>query len=83
MYDGLDPQNYIMVKGVLDIIRKEQVALSMALENGVIIMVRPIDAAANIYINSNHFDEEIIMTSKGKLEEGLGSYVDEFGKVIR
>lgn len=39
----------------------------MGLENGIILMTRQIDQGAPIYINGNHFDEELIMTCDGKL----------------
>jgi hypothetical protein len=48
----------------------------MALENGIILMSRQIDPGAPIYINGNHFDEELIMTADGKLEEGLSPLLD-------
>jgi|LakMenEpi03Aug12_release.lakeMendotaPanAssembly.Ray.scaffolds.fasta_scaffold2862623_1 hypothetical protein len=39
----MDPTNYIMVKGILDIYKDKDVALSMGLENGVIVMTHTID----------------------------------------
>ena len=49
----------------------------MALENGLILMTRPIDAQQSIYINSNHFGEELIFSCQGKLEEGLNENIDQ------
>jgi hypothetical protein len=72
----MDPENYTMVKGVLDLFRDNDICLSMGLENGIILMSRQIDQASPIYINSNHSDEELILTCDGKLEEGLSSYQD-------
>lgn len=54
----------------------------MALENGAILMSRQIDLQAPIYINSNHFDTELIYTSTGNLEEGLNEHVSEIGTAI-
>lgn len=65
--EDMDPQNYIVVKGILEIFKDNDVNLSMGLQNGVILMLRKIDHGAPIYINGNHFDEELIMTSDGKL----------------
>ena len=65
--EDMDPQNYIIVKGILEIFKDNDVNLSMGLQNGVILMLRKIDQGAPIYINGNHFDEELIMTSDGKL----------------
>jgi len=79
----MDPQHYTVIKGVLDIFRDNDVSLSMGLENGIILMSRDIDQGAPLYFNSNHFDEEIIMTADGKLEEGLSSLTDEFAIAIR
>ena len=55
----------------------------MALENGLILMSRPIDAQQSIYINSNHFDEELIFSCQGKLEEGLNENIDQITAAIR
>ncbi len=63
----MDPQNYIVVKGVLDVYDKNGVNLSMGLENGIILMVSAIDVGGSIYLNGNHFGEEVIMNSNGKL----------------
>lgn len=63
----MEPENYIVIKGVLEIFNDNNVTLSMGLENGVILMSRGIDKRASIFINSNHFDEELIMTCDGKL----------------
>jgi hypothetical protein len=46
-------------------------------------MSRRLDCGAPIYINSNHFDSEIIMTSEGKLEEGLNEFVDEISIAVK
>jgi hypothetical protein len=72
----LDPQHYIVTKGILQIFSDNDVALSMALENGITLMSRQIDPGAPIYINGNHFDEELIMSADGKLEEGLNPLLD-------
>jgi hypothetical protein len=79
----MDPQNYTIVKGVLDIFCDNDATLSMGLENGIILMSRQIDQNTPIYLNSNHFDEELIMTKSGKQEEGLNSYTDEISMAIR
>lgn len=55
----------------------------MGLENGIILMTRQIDQGAPIYINGNHFDEELITSGDGKLEEGLHTYLDEISTAIR
>jgi hypothetical protein len=55
----------------------------MGLENGIILMTRQIDQGAPIYINGNHFDEELIMTGDGKLEEGLNPLLDEISMAIK
>jgi hypothetical protein len=55
----------------------------MGLENGIILMTRQIDQGSPIYINGNHFDEEIIMTGDGKLEEGLHPFLDEISVAIK
>lgn len=55
----------------------------MGLENGIILMTRQIDQGAPIYINGNHFDEELIMTGDGKLEEGLNPLLDEISLAIK
>ena len=55
----------------------------MGLENGIILMTRQIDQGAQIYINGNHFDEEVIMTGDGKLEEGLHPLLDEISIAIK
>jgi hypothetical protein len=55
----------------------------MGLENGIILMSRQIDQGAPIYINGNHFDEELIMSGEGKLEEGLNPLLDEISIAIR
>ena len=55
----------------------------MGLENGIILMTRQIDQGAPIYINGNHFDEEIITSGDGKLEEGLHTYLDDISIAIR
>jgi len=52
----LDPENYIIVKGVLDLYSDIDASLCLGLENGIILMSRQIDINASIYINSNHFD---------------------------
>lgn len=52
----MDPSHYIVIKGVLDIFQEQEVSLSMALENGIILLSRQIDLGESIYINSNHFD---------------------------
>ena len=49
----------------------------------MILMSRQLDCGAPIYINSNHFDSEIIMTNEGKLEEGLNEFVEEIAIAIR
>ena len=60
-----------MIKGILTLYHDHDVDLAMALENGITLMSRPIDEGQPIYINSNHFDEELIFSCDGKLDEGL------------
>ncbi len=79
----MDPNNYIMVKGILDIYKDKDVTLSMALQNGMILMTRKIDEGASIYINSNHFDSQLIFSCDGKIEEGLSQYLDEINIAIK
>ena len=67
----MDPANYVVVKGICEIFNDNDVSLTMALENGIILMLRQIDQGAPIYLNGNHFDEELILTASGSLEEGL------------
>ena len=55
----------------------------MGLENGIILMSRQIDQGAPLYINGNHFDEELIMTSDGRLEEGINPLLDEMRIAVR
>lgn len=43
----------------------------MALENGIILLLARTYERANVYINGNHLDEEIIMDSQGAILEGL------------
>lgn len=52
----LDPHHYTVLKGILTLYHQHEVDLSMALENGLILMSRPIDQGQSLYINSNHFD---------------------------
>ena len=78
----MDPNNYIMIKGILDIYKDKDVSLSMGLQNGIILMAREIDKGASIYINSNHFDSQLIFSCGGKIEEGLNQYLDEIAKAI-
>jgi hypothetical protein len=52
----MEPENYIVIKGILEIFNDNDVNLSMGLENGVILMSRKIDKKSSIFINSNHFD---------------------------
>jgi hypothetical protein len=70
------------VKGVLDLFSDGQADLCFGLENGVIMMSRAIDIHAEIYINGNHFEEEIIMTSTGQLKEGLHVLSEEITVAI-
>ncbi len=35
-----------------------------------------------IYINGNHLDEELILTARGELEEGLHPFTDEIGQAV-
>lgn len=40
----------------------------MALENGIVLLVRDVGQGQPIYINSNHFDSELILTPEGVIE---------------
>ena len=55
----------------------DQVSLSMALENGMILLVRQTYENSKVYFNGNHVDEEIIFQPNGKLEEGLHESSEE------
>lgn len=79
----MEPTHYTMVKGVLSLYQQPQVELSAALENGIILMSNAIGSNESIYINGNHFDEELIMTCRGELEEGLNPLVDDIQAAIR
>lgn len=79
----MDPSHYVVVKGVLDLYQEDQVNLSMALENGMIMLIRGIGEGQPLYFNSNHFDEELILTAEGSLEEGLNEYVSEIETAVR
>ena len=66
-----------MVKGVLSLFEQENVSLTAGLENGIILMSNSIGPGQPIYINGNHLDEEIILSCKGYLDEGLHAYSEE------
>jgi hypothetical protein len=70
----MEPSHYIVLKGVLSLYEQHEASLTMALENGVTLMMRAIDAEQPLYINSNHLDEELIFSAQGKLEEGLSEF---------
>ena len=46
-------------------------------------MSRAIDPQQSIYINSNHFDEELILSCEGKLEEGINEHADDIITAIK
>lgn len=52
----MEPSHYTIVQGVLDLYQDQDVNLSMALENGMILLSCQIDQGQSIYLNSNHFD---------------------------
>ena len=54
----------------------------MALENGFVILLSKTYENSQIYINSNHFGQELIFDPTGKLEEGINGYSDEMQLII-
>jgi hypothetical protein len=55
----------------------------MSLENGVIILVSKTYPTSDIFVNSNHFGEEVIFSHEGKLAEGLNNLSDEMRMIIQ
>ncbi len=63
----MEPNNYVIVKGNCEFVEESltELKLSMALENGVISLVSKTYPMAEIYVNCNHFGEEVIFSSSG------------------
>ena len=55
----------------------------MTIENGVIILVSKTYPTSEIYVNSNHFSEELIFSHDGKLADGLNNLSDEMQAIIK
>jgi hypothetical protein len=73
----LEPSHYVIVKGTSTIISTDQVSLSLALENGIILLVRKTYPQSKVFLNGNHIDEEIIFEENGKIAEGLHQWNEE------
>jgi hypothetical protein len=50
----------------------------MGLENGIIALVARTYENADVFLNGNHMDEELILHCDGKLESGLYQMSGEF-----
>jgi hypothetical protein len=81
----VQPQYYVVVKGNTHIIGNEEdeVELSMGLENGIIVLVSKTYENADVFLNGNHMDEELILGCNGTLESGLYQMSGEFETVYR
>ena len=60
------PSHFVVVNQVRDLIRGEQFSVSMAMEQGVTIILRGSEGEDFINVSSNHY-EDVVLERSGKL----------------
>lgn len=68
----LEPHYFVSVKGTATLLEVAgtPLAVSMALENGVILAVATTYPNTDVYFNSPECDEEIVLSCKGQVKFG-------------
>jgi hypothetical protein len=77
-YDiDLSPSHYVIVKGATTVCSISDVSLSLALENGIVLLVRRTYKKSRVFLNGKHIEEEIIFTENGLISEGLHQWAPD------